>query len=322
MEAKKVPEVLLNSGHKMPMIGLGTSVTPLPPHETLIQIFIDAFEAGYTHFDTASLYGTEEPLGIALAKALELGIVNSRHEAFITSKLWCNNAHHDLVLPALKTTLKKLGLDYLDLYLIHMPVRLKPEVDGVLEIRKEDLLSFDMKGTWEAMEECQRLGLARSIGVSNFGIKKLTHLLENATIPPSVNQVEMSPSWQQGKLREFCKQKGIHLAAWSPLGSYTKSWGTNSVMESPIINKIATSKHKSVPQVALKWILEQGAIPIVKSFNKERMRENLKIFEWELSQEESQKFSQIPQRRMFSGEIFVSENGPYKSLEEFWDAES
>ncbi|XP_072092653.1 methylecgonone reductase-like isoform X1 [Arachis hypogaea] len=158
----------------MPMIGLGTSVTPLPPHQTLIQIFIDAFEAGYTHFDTAFLYGTEEPLGIALAKALELGIVNSRHEAFITSKLWCNNAYHDLVLPALKTTLKKLGLDYLDLYLIHMPVRLKPEVDGVLEIRKENLLPFDMKGTWEAMEECQRLGLARSIGV------------------------EMSPSWQQG----------------------------------------------------------------------------------------------------------------------------
>ncbi|KAL1356983.1 hypothetical protein AAHE18_05G224100 [Arachis hypogaea] len=283
----------------MPMIGLGTSVTPLPPHQTLIQIFIDAFEAGYTHFDTAFLYGTEEPLGIALAKALELGIVNSRHEAFITSKLWCNNAYHDLVLPALKTTLKKLGLDYLDLYLIHMPVRLKPEVDGVLEIRKENLLPFDMKGTWEAMEECQRLGLARSIGVSGN-----------------------EPIMATRKLIEFCKQKRIHLAAWSPLGSYTKLWGTNSVMESPIINEITISKHKSVPQVALKWILEQGAIPIVKSFNKERMRENLEIFEWELSQEESQKFSQIPQRRMFSGEIFVSENGPYKSLEEFWDAES
>ncbi|KAL1321860.1 hypothetical protein AAHE18_14G156800, partial [Arachis hypogaea] len=104
-------------------------------------------------------------------KALELGIINSRHEAFITSKLWCNNDHHDLVLPALKTTLKKLGLDYLDLYLIHMPVRLKSEVDGVLEIGKDDLLPFDIEGTWEAMEECQRLGLAKFIGVSNFGIK-------------------------------------------------------------------------------------------------------------------------------------------------------
>ncbi|KAL4293716.1 hypothetical protein AHAS_Ahas18G0155900 [Arachis hypogaea] len=97
-------------------------------------------------------------------KALELGIINSRHEAFITSKLWCNNDHHDLVLPALKTTLKKLGLDYLDLYLIHMPVRLKPEVDRVLEIGKDDLLPFDIEGTWEAMEECQRLGLAKFIG--------------------------------------------------------------------------------------------------------------------------------------------------------------
>ncbi|KAL4322120.1 hypothetical protein AHAS_Ahas14G0178700 [Arachis hypogaea] len=135
-------------------------------------------------------------------KALELGIINSRHEAFITSKLWCNNDHHDLVLPALKTTLKKLGLDYLDLYLIHMPVRLKSEVDGVLEIGKDDLLPFDIEGTWEQLWH-----------------KKLTQLLENATIPPTVNQVEMSSSWQQGKLREFCKQKGIHLAAWSPFSS-------------------------------------------------------------------------------------------------------
>ncbi|XLS61585.1 hypothetical protein HN51_015839, partial [Arachis hypogaea] len=134
-------------------------------------------------------------------KALELGIINSRHKAFITSKLWCNNAHHDLVLPALKTILKKLGLDYLDLYLIHTPVRLKPEADGVLEIRKDDLLPFDIEGTWEAMEEYQRLGLAKFIGVSNFGIKKLTWLLENTTIRPVVNQVEMSSSWQQGKLR-------------------------------------------------------------------------------------------------------------------------
>ncbi|MED6160391.1 hypothetical protein PIB30_051168 [Stylosanthes scabra] len=253
--------------------------------------------------------------------ALQLGILNRREEAFITSKLWCNNAHHDLVLPALNTTLKKLGLDYVDLYLIHMPVRLKPEVDGVLEIRKEDLIPFDIKGTWEAMEECQRLGLAKSIGVSNFGIKKLNQLLENATIPPAVNQVEMSPSWQQEKLREFCKQKGIHVAAWSPLGAYTKAWGTNAVMESPIIHEIATARSKSAAQVALKWIVEQGAIPIVKSFNKERMGENLEIFQWELTHEESQKFSQIAQQRMFNGEIFISENGPYKSLEEFWDGD-
>ncbi|KAJ1438647.1 NADP-dependent oxidoreductase domain [Sesbania bispinosa] len=225
MEVKKIPEVTLNSGQKMPVIGLGTAAIPLPPHEAFISIFIDAFEVGYRHFDTASLYGNEEPLGKAVAKALDLGLIKSRD--------------------------------------------------------KEDLIPLDIKGTWEAMEECYRLGLAKSIGVSNFGIKKLTKFLENATIPPAVNQVEMSPSWQQGKLREFCKQKGIHIA--------------------------------------LRWVYEQGASVIVRSFNKERMKLNLEIFDWELSQEESQKFSQIPQCRMYSGTQFVSENGPYKSLEELWD---
>ncbi|TKY44862.1 Methylecgonone reductase [Spatholobus suberectus] len=171
------------------------------------------------------------------------------------------------------------------------------------------------------MEECYRLGLAKSIGVSNFSIKKLTQLLENATIPPAVNQVEMSPAWQQGKLREFCKQNRIHVSAWSPLGAYKSSWGTNAVMESPILEEIACARQKSMAQIALRWIYEQGATAIVKSFNKERMKQNLDIFDWELSQEESQKFGKIPQRRMYSGVCFVSENGPYKSLEELWDGD-
>ncbi|KAJ1438643.1 NADP-dependent oxidoreductase domain [Sesbania bispinosa] len=321
MEVKKIPEVTLNSGQKMPVIGLETAALPLPPHEALISIFIDAFEVGYRHFDTASLYGIEEPLGKAVAKALDLGLIKSRDEVFITSKLWVTDAHHYLVLPALKTTLQKLGLEYVDLYLIHWPVRLKPEAQEIINMKKENVIPIDMKGTWEAMEECYRLGLAKSIGVSNFGIKKLTHLLENATIPPTVNQVEMSSSWQQGKLREFCKQKGIHVSAWSPLGAYRDKWGTNAVMDNPILKEIACVRHKSVAQIALRWINEQGASAIVRSFNKERMKLNLEIFDWELSKEESQKFSQIPQCRMYPGEQFVSENGPYKSLEELWDGD-
>lgn len=322
MEAKKIPEVILNSGQKMPVIGLGTAAIPPPPHETLTSIFIDAFEVGYRHFDTASLYGSEEPLGKAVAKALELGLIKTRNEVFITSKLWTTDAHPDLVVPALKTSLQKLGLEYVDLYLIHWPVRLKPEAKGYNNIVKENVMpSFDMQGTWEAMEECYRLGLAKSIGVSNFGIKKLTKLLENATIPPAVNQVEMSPSWQQGKLREFCKQKGIHVSAWSPLGAYQASWGTNSVMENPILKEIAFARQKSMAQIVLRWIYEQGAIAIVKSFNKERMKENIDIFDWKLSQEESEKFKQIPQHRMYRGIGFVSEKGPYKTLEELWDGD-
>ncbi|QCD92372.1 alcohol dehydrogenase [Vigna unguiculata] len=306
----------------MPVIGLGTASIPPTPHETLISILIDAFEVGYRHFDTASFYGSEEPLGKAVEKALELGLVKNRDEVFITSKLWPSDAHPHLVLPALKTSLQKLGLEYVDLFLIHWPLSMKPEAKGPADIVKENVIPFfDMKGIWEAMEECCRLGLAKSVGVSNFGIKKLNQLLENATIPPAVNQVEMSPSWQQAKLREFCKQKGIHVSAWSPLGSYKNFFGTNAVMESPILKEIACARQKTIAQIALRWIYEEGAIAIVKSFNKERMKENLELFEWELSEEESQKFRDIPQLRMFSGINFVSENGPYKTLEELWDGE-
>ncbi|XP_061358175.1 protein REDOX 2-like isoform X2 [Gastrolobium bilobum] len=320
MEVKKIPEVILCSGQKMPLIGMGTAPNPLTPQEALISIFIDGFDVGYRHFDTASLYGSEEPLGKAVAKALELGLIKGRDEVFITSKLWCTDAQHDLVLPALKTTLQKLRLEYVDLYLIHWPLRLRPGVE-LINISEEDVFPLDMKGTWEAMEECYRLGLAKSIGVSNFGIKKLNQLLENATVLPAVNQVEMNPSWQQGKLREFCKQEGIHVSAWSPLGAYKTSWGSNAVMENPILMEIARARQKSVAQVALRWIYEQRTSPIAKSFNKERMKQNLEIFDWELSQEELQKLSQIPQRRTVTGEQFVSENGPFKSLEELWDGE-
>ncbi|KAF1882538.1 hypothetical protein Lal_00002716 [Lupinus albus] len=322
MESKKIPEVILNTGQNMPVIGLGTVANPLPPNEELTSIFIDAFDVGYRHFDTADIYKTEEPLGQAVAKALDLGLIKTRDEVFITSKLWCSDADHDFVLPALRKTLQKLGLEYVDLYLIHWPVRLKNKGEESIdlnEISADNMIPFDIKGTWKAMEECHRLGLAKSIGVSNFGIKKLSQILENATIPPAVNQVELNPSWQQRKLGEFCKKNGIYLSGWSPLGAYKARWGSNVVMENPILKEIAHSRNKNVAQVALRWIYEQGSIAVVKSFNKERMKLNLGIFDWELSKEESEKIKQIPQRRMYTGEEFISPNGPYKSLEELWD---
>ncbi|RHN61406.1 putative methylecgonone reductase [Medicago truncatula] len=172
------------------------------------------------------------------------------------------------------------------------------------------------------MEYCYRLGLAKSIGVSNFGIKKLSMLFESAKIYPAVNQVEMNSSWHQGKLREFCKQKGIHVSAWSPLGGYKLSFGSPAVMENSILREIAEARKKSVAQIALRWIYQQGAIPIVKSFNKERMKLNTEIFDWELNQEEFDKINQIPQCRLQKVEMFVSDSGPYKTLEELWDGDA
>ncbi|MED6108947.1 hypothetical protein PIB30_029046 [Stylosanthes scabra] len=188
MDSNEVPEVVLNSGKKMPMIGLGTGTVPLPPSHELIPAFIAAIEAGYRHFDTAAYYGSEGPLGEAIAHAIEKGILKSRSDIFVTSKLWCTHAHPGLVLPALKKSLERLGLEYVDLYLIHFPVRLREGVTTGTKLREGDILPFDIKGTWEDMELCSKLGLAKSIGVSNFGMNKLSQLLQNATITPAVNQ--------------------------------------------------------------------------------------------------------------------------------------
>ncbi|RWR75133.1 methylecgonone reductase-like protein [Cinnamomum micranthum f. kanehirae] len=181
---------------------------------------------------------------------------------------------------------------------------------------------MDFKAVWEAMEECQRLGLVKSVGVSNFSCKKLSQLMVNAKIPPAVNQVQLNPAWQQRKLRDFCEENGILVSAWAPLGASGASWGSLAVMDSPILKEIAAAKGKSTAQVSLRWIYQQGVSVIVKSFNKERMKENLGIFDWELSEEELQQISQMPQHRGVSGQLFISPNGPYKTVQELWDDDS
>ncbi|KAK3415009.1 hypothetical protein EUGRSUZ_H00584 [Eucalyptus grandis] len=315
-----VPEVVLNSGIRMPLIGMGGGADSLPPPDVLTSIFLDAIEVGYRHFDTAATYGSEEVLGRAVAEALDRGLIKNRGDIFITTKLWCTDAHPGLVLPALKKSLRKLGLEYVDLYLIHWPVRVKEGLEGYNF--KGQMLPFDIKGTWEAMEECSKLGLAKSIGVSNFGTEKLSQLLMHATIPPAVNQVEMNVGWQQEKLRAYCREKGIHVSAWSPLSANGASWGSLAVVESPVLKEISIAKGKTVAQIALRWIHEQGASMIVKSFNKERMKENLQILDWGLSQEDLDKIKlQIPQKRGFPGDWFICKDGPYKSLDELWDGD-
>ncbi|OIW20595.1 hypothetical protein TanjilG_16094 [Lupinus angustifolius] len=317
MDPSLVPNVVLNSGHKMPMIGYGTGTVPLPPNHVLLTAFSAAIEAGYRHFDTAAYYGSEEALGQAISQALQQGLIKSRSELFVTSKLWCTNTHPGLVVPALKKSLETLGLEYVDLYLIHFPVRLRDGAKG-LKYNEGDILPIDMKGVWEDMEQCSKLGLAKSIGVSNFGVKKISEILQNATIPPAVNEVEMNVSWQQENLRKFCNEKGIHVSGWSPLGSNGSMWGSNAVIDNPILKDIAISTGKTVGQVALRWLIEKGVTPIMKSFNNERMKQNLQIFDWELSEVDLERTEEIPQRRAFQAERFISEYGPFKTLEDFW----
>ncbi|KAJ9708656.1 hypothetical protein PVL29_000602 [Vitis rotundifolia] len=180
---------------------------------------------------------------------------------------------------------------------------------------------MDYASVWKDLEDCQKLGLTKAIGVSNFSSKKLDDLLRIAKIPPAVNQVEMNPLWQQKKLREFCAEKGIHITAYSPLGARGTPWGGDRVMECQVLKEIAQARGKTIAQVCLRWIYEQGVSVVVKSFNKERMKENLEIFDWELSVEDIQKIDQIQQFKGVPALEFISDEGPYKSLVELWDEE-
>ncbi|KAL6295313.1 hypothetical protein ACE6H2_003455 [Prunus campanulata] len=317
-----VLKLMVPNGNKsMPVIGLGTASYPFAYNEATKEVILNAIRAGYRHFDTAAVYRTEQSLGEAISQALSLGLIKSRVELFITSKLWCTDAHPDRVLPAIHNTLKNLGLEYLDLYLIHFPVGLKRAESYEYPFKKEDLVAMDFKSVWEGMEECQKLGLTKSIGVSNFSCKKLEILLATAKIPPAVNQVEMNPLWQQKKLREFCETKGIVITAYSPLGANGTPWGTKGVMECEVLKQIADAKRKTLAQVCLRWVYEQGVSLVVKSFNKDRIQENIGIFDWELSPQEVDKINQIPQNRGFPAISFIADEGPYKSVHEFWDGE-
>ncbi|XP_062110423.1 deoxymugineic acid synthase 1-D-like [Humulus lupulus] len=323
MASINIAKLVLGSsdGHRgIPVIGFGTASDDTGPAPMKMAV-LEAIKLGYRHFDTASEYGSEQGLGEAIAEALELGLVASRDELFITSKLWCSDCHLHLVIPALKTSLGKLQLEYLDLYLIHWPISAKPE-KGILPLDETDLMPMDFTGVWAAMEECQRLGLTKSIGVSNFSRKKLENILSFATIPPSVNQVEMNTGWQQKCLSEFCKANNITVTGFSPLGAKGASWGTNQVLDNEVLIDIAKARGKTVAQVCLRWVYEQGAGVVVKSYNKERLKQNLEIFDWALTEVDLDKISSIPQHKENVKKDFISpEHGPYKSLEELWDGE-
>nr|DAD35869.1 TPA_asm: hypothetical protein HUJ06_006509 [Nelumbo nucifera] len=294
-----IPEVSLSAvGDKaMPIVGMGTTAYPPVDDETIKSAVVDAIRVGYRHFDTAFAYRSEKPLGEAIAEALRLGLIKSRSELFISTKLWCSFAERNLVVPALKLSLGNLKLEYVDLFLIHWPLRLSQEVRQLPIIQKEHILPLDLKSVWEGMEQCQALGLTKSIGISNFSCKKLHEILAFANIPPAVNQVEMNPLWQQKKLREYCKAKGIHVTAYSPLGANGTKWGDNRVVGCNVLEEIAKARGKTTAQ--------QEVSMVFKTFSKERMKENLQIFDWSLTGEELDKISKLPQRKIvLSASIF------------------
>jgi diketogulonate reductase-like aldo/keto reductase len=246
--------VKLNNNVRMPILGLGVYQTP--PGRVTQNAVKFALDIGYRHVDTARIYSNESDVGEAVLKS---GL--PREELFVTTKLWNSDQGYDSTLRACEASLKRLGLDYLDLYLIHFPVP---------ETRKE---------SWKAMETLLQKGKCRAIGVSNFTISHLEDLLETHEVIPAVNQVEFHPFLYQKELLEYCQRKGIQVEAYSPLARGER-------FKHPRITALATRYSKTPAQLMLRWGLQHGLVVIPKSTGEERIRENTQVFDFEISAED------------------------------------
>ncbi|XP_062123835.1 aldo-keto reductase family 1 member B1-like [Drosophila sulfurigaster albostrigata] len=294
----------LNSGHKMPIIGLGT----WQASDAEVEAAIDAaLEAGYRHIDTAPVYLNEKAIGRALKRWLDSGKVK-REELFIVTKLPTSANRARDVEATLKKSLADLQLDYVDIYLIHSPVSAEANADGSLKFGADGLmvpdLEADITTTWTAMEKLVPSGLAKSIGVSNFDQEQLERVLKVAKIPPATNQIEHHVYLQQRDLVDFCKAKGIVITAYSPLGSkglikVNASAGINrelpNLFDIPEVKEIAAAHGKTPAQVLLRWIVDNGIVIIPKSTNPERLKQNLNVFDFKLTSEEVAKLSTLDQ---------------------------
>lgn len=256
-DAIPTPSITLNDGHSIPQFGLG--VWQIDDDEAH-RVVAEALEVGYRHIDTARVYKNEAGVGRAIA---ESGI--PRDELFITTKLWNSDQGRDSVRPAAEASLERLGLEQVDLYLIHWP---SPKYGKHVE-------------SWEAMIEVRDAGLARSIGVSNFMQTHLDDLAAATDVVPAVNQVELHPAFQQRDLRAFQESRGIRTESWSPLGS-----GNYDLAELPGFAEIAERHGKTVQQIAIRWHLQEGLIVFPKTVRRERMIENAAVFDFELSADE------------------------------------
>ena len=294
------PTLALNDGRRMPILGLGCA--DFTRDVSLVRDAVyQAIKIGYRHFDTAYLYQTERAVGEGIQAAISEGLVK-REDVFVTTKIWMYNLRRDDLIAQAKESNQALGLKYIDLLLIHGPLSFKKESEQLF-------LNYDFDGkpvldagvnihteSWPAMEECVRMGLAKSIGVSNYTIDQLNKTLAHARIKPAVNQVESNPFLQQSDLLEFCKQHGIVLTAYSPFGGDVLPTDPNLsqdtskrklelaplIWESETIKKMAEKHGKTIAQILLKIHVGRGVSVIPKTISVKRLMENADIFDFDL----------------------------------------
>ena len=247
--------VKLNNGVEIPILGFG--VFQIADPAECERSVVDAIQTGYTHIDTAASYMNEEAVGRGIKQS---GV--AREKLFITTKLWIQSNGYEGTKKAFENSLKRLDMDYVDLYLIHQPYG-------------------DVYGEWRAMEELYQQGKIKAIGVSNFQPDRIMDLMIHNKIKPSVNQIEVNPFQQQIETQKFMLDQTVQVEAWAPFAE-----GRNNIFQNEVLVSIAEKHHKSAAQVILRWVIQRGIIALAKSTRKERMLENISVFDFELSAEE------------------------------------
>ena len=255
--------IKLYNGVQMPIIGYGEY---LVHPEICVQSTIDAINSGYTHIDTAISYMNEKEIGEAISKSKI-----DRKDLFITTKVWIYSMGYENTHKAIYDSLSKLNTNYLDLVLIHQPYG-------------------DYYGSWRALEELYEKGVIKAIGVSNFSAERLSDLIWNAKIKPMVNQIEINPLAQRNELVKYCQENDIVVQAWSPLGGEAR---IKEVINNKKLIKLSKIKNKTIPQIIIRWLIQKNIVPLVKSIKIDRIKENIDVFDFELSNKEMEIINSI-----------------------------
>ncbi|XP_053208245.1 aldo-keto reductase family 1 member B1-like [Panonychus citri] len=292
---KKSTEWCLYNGVTVPTLGLGTWKSK--PGEVAAAVKHALLNAGYRHIDCALVYQNEHEVGQALKEVFESGALK-REEVFITSKLWNTFHSRASVMEGVKKSLANLGLEYLDLYLIHWPMGFQEGDNLFPRDDKEQIIfsNIDYLETWKGMEDVQKAGLSKSIGVSNFNSEQIQRVLDNCEIKPVMNQIEVHPYLTQQPLIDFCRERQIGITAYSPLGSPDRPWAKPedpSLLEDPAIKSLAAKYNKTSAQILLRYANQRGLFVIPKSVTPSRIDENINIYDFKLTPEEIESINQF-----------------------------